>query len=95
MTKKDYELLATFARDNLDNAQRVLLGETLRSQNINFDQRKWAVWCNVKYKITRFYYSDARHRTIKKNMSLSEAQRHCSSPSTRKEGVYFDGYEVQ
>jgi len=45
------------------------------------------------YKIVRLYYDPNRKsRTIKKGLTLEQAQAHCSDPKTRKEGVYFDGY---
>lgn len=46
-----------------------------------------------KYKVIRFYFKSGRRRTIKKNLYLSEAQAWCKNPKTRKEGVFFDGYE--
>ena len=47
---------------------------------------------SVEYKIVRFYYGNGS-RTIRKGLTLEEAQRHCNDPKTRKEGVYFDGYD--
>ncbi len=44
------------------------------------------------YKIIRFYYGDRRRTTIKSNVTLEEAQKHCNDPRTRKEGEYFDGF---
>ncbi len=49
------------------------------------------------YKIVRMYYPDSKgnsrkSRTIKSGLTLEQAQKHCSDPRTRKEGVYFDGY---
>ncbi len=46
------------------------------------------------YKIIRFYAPSQgkRQRVIKRGLSLEQAQKHCSDPRTRKEGVYFDGY---
>lgn len=48
----------------------------------------------MKYKIIRFYKDPAKNKkTIKKGLTLLEAQLHCQDSKTRKEGVYFDGYE--
>jgi hypothetical protein len=48
------------------------------------------------YKIRRFYRDTPhKNRTIKRNLSLHEAKKHCSDPSTRKANVYFDGFVVQ
>ncbi|KKM60100.1 hypothetical protein LCGC14_1545170 [marine sediment metagenome] len=50
-----------------------------------------------QYKIVRFYYPDQnrRRRTIKTGLTLEQAKAHCNDPKTRKEGVYFDGFEKQ
>lgn len=47
----------------------------------------------MRYKIVRFYKADKPSRVIRKGLTLKEAQEHCNDPATRKEGVYFDGYE--
>lgn len=47
------------------------------------------------YQIIRFN-ANGRRRVIRKNVTLSEAQRHCSDPKTRgvRAGVrWFDGYD--
>ena len=45
------------------------------------------------YKIVRMYYEPGRGtRTIKRGLTLEQAQEHCQRPETRKEGVWFDGY---
>jgi len=56
------------------------------------------------YKIIRFYFkSDRAARTIKKGLTLEEAQKHCRDPETssstcsktktrRCPGKWFDGY---
>ena len=58
------------------------------------------------YKIVRFYRGDIPTRTIRKGLTLAEAQEHCSDPETssrtatsyraRKRterlGPWFDGY---
>jgi hypothetical protein len=48
------------------------------------------------YRIIRFYAprmrEEIRDRTIKRGLSLAEAQAHCRDPETRVANVYFDGY---
>lgn len=46
------------------------------------------------YRIIRFYRHDRKPRTIKNGLTEAEAQAHCSRPDTRKENVYFDGYDL-
>jgi len=46
----------------------------------------------MTYKIIRFYKAHNRKRTIKRGLTLEQAQAHCRDPKTRKEGVWFDGY---
>ena len=49
-----------------------------------------------RYKIIRFFRDNNRpRRIIKRDLTLKEAQQHCSDPNTRKEGVWFDGYEKE
>lgn len=43
------------------------------------------------YRIIRFRRSGGR-RTLRNNVSLTEAQAHCSRPDTRGAG-WFDGYD--
>jgi|WetSurMetagenome_2_1015567.scaffolds.fasta_scaffold63953_2 hypothetical protein len=46
------------------------------------------------YQIVRFYRDGRINRKImKKRLTLQQAQAHCNDPKTRKEGVWFDGYE--
>lgn len=58
------------------------------------------------YKIVRYYYSNSSRRTIKRGLTLEEAQAHCrdketssktatssaAKARTRKYGQWFDGY---
>ena len=47
------------------------------------------------YRIVRFYKADNRHsRTTQSGLTLAEAQAHCQDAKTRKDGVYFDGYDL-
>ncbi len=48
-----------------------------------------------QYKIIRFYDPSQNKRTIKTGLTLEQARAHCNDPETRKEGVYFDGFEKQ
>jgi hypothetical protein len=48
-----------------------------------------------RYKIIRFFRDKRPRRVIKRDLTLKEAQKHCSDPNTRKEGVWFDGYEKE
>ena len=45
------------------------------------------------YKIVRFYADSLKNRqVIRSGLTLEQAQEHCNDPSTREEGVWFDGY---
>ena len=44
------------------------------------------------YRIIRFRFR-ANPRTIRNNVTLTEAKAHCQKPTTRKEGAWFDGYD--
>jgi len=47
------------------------------------------------FRIVRFYHPrlNRKPRTIKTGLTEAEAQGHCHQPATRKEGIYFDGYD--
>ena len=42
------------------------------------------------YKIIRFRF-DGNNRTVKRGLTLEEAQEHCQDPETSGDG-WFDGY---
>ena len=46
------------------------------------------------YNIVRSYAPSTgrKDRTVKRGLTLEEAQAHCTREDTRKEGVWFDGY---
>lgn len=47
------------------------------------------------YDIVRFYRKEGkRPRVMQEGLTLRQARAHCSDPTTRKEGVYFDGYSA-
>lgn len=46
------------------------------------------------YKIIRMYQDDRPFKTVKKGLTLAEAQAHCRRDDTHGKG-WFDGYEVQ
>lgn len=48
------------------------------------------------YKIVRFFKEEGkRKKTILNGLTLEQAQAHCKNPKTKKEGVWFDGYEEE
>jgi len=61
------------------------------------------------YKIIRFFFNDYGKRTIKRGLTLEEAQAHCRDPETSSStatspaavrrtesvGPWFDGYESE
>ena len=50
---------------------------------------------NNKYKIIRFYRDDfpSHRKTIKRGLTLEQAQEHCRSEETHGEN-WFDGYDL-
>lgn len=49
------------------------------------------------YKIIRFYHPsiDKPNRTVRRGLTLEQAQQHCRDPKTRKDGEWFDGYDEE
>jgi hypothetical protein len=47
------------------------------------------------YMIIRHYRSSRKTKIINTCLTLEQARAHCSSPHTRKENVWFDGYTEQ
>ena len=49
------------------------------------------------YKIIRFFHpsQERANETVLSGLTLEEAQAHCKDPSTREDGVYFDGYSEE
>ena len=45
------------------------------------------------YRIIRFRKSGSRS-VLRTRVTLAEAQAHCKDPRTRREGVFFDGYDL-
>ena len=45
------------------------------------------------YRIIRHFKKSGRRKVIESNLTLDEAQRHCSRLDTHRAGVWFDGYE--
>lgn len=43
--------------------------------------------------VIRFYRAKDKKELVHKNVTLEQAQEWCNSPVTKKEGVYFDGYD--
>lgn len=68
------------------------------------------MWGHDTYKIIRFYYRlPGYRRTIKRGLTLEQAQAHCADKETnsitakskearrrtRRQGMWFDGYEKE
>ena len=47
----------------------------------------------ITYKIVRFTFGEYdKNKTIKRGLTLEEAQEHCQRDDTHEAGVWFDGY---
>jgi hypothetical protein len=49
----------------------------------------------MTYRIVRFFRVSGHRRILHRGVSLTVAQLHCNDPRTRREGVWFDGYEKE
>lgn len=48
------------------------------------------------YKIVRYFRDGRKPRTMRRGLTLEQAQSHCSQQSTRaKDGSWFDGYTTE
>ena len=47
------------------------------------------------FKIMRMFKDGRKSRVIRRNVTEAEAQEHCSRPDTKKDGVWFDGYDYE
>lgn len=49
------------------------------------------------YRIVRYYAPHLKREkeVMSEGHTLEEVQEHCSDPSTREAGIYFDGYEEE
>ena len=45
------------------------------------------------YDIIRFYRSRKKREIIKRGLTLKEARKHCNREDTKKENVWFEGYQ--
>ncbi len=45
------------------------------------------------YDIIRFYAKRRKPETIRTGQTLEAVQKWCNDPTTKKDGVYFDGYQ--
>jgi hypothetical protein len=49
-----------------------------------------------KYMIVRYYRQEGKkNKIIQTGLTLEQAQEHCSLETTKKEGIWFDGYTLQ
>lgn len=47
-----------------------------------------------EYIIIRYYFDiDRPNRIMQRGLTWQQAQRHVNDPTTKKEGVYFDGFQ--
>ena len=50
-----------------------------------------------RFYIIRFYHpsQDRPNRVVRRGLTLEQAQEWCRHPETRRDGVFFDGYEEE
>ena len=64
----------------------------MSNQCSNWFCEKPTPWSKMTYKIVRIYFASGRRKIIETGLTLQEAQKHCSDPTTSKSKVWFDAY---
>lgn len=98
MSRKDYERTAAIiAAQNMKNRDRHTMAKQFaamfQEDNPRFDEHRFMEAAGVRYCILRMYADDRPTRTMRRSVTLGEAQAHCRRDDTRGDG-WFDGYDV-
>ena len=49
----------------------------------------------LTYRIIRTYRNSGRHRTIRRGLTLEQAQAHCRNLAATRDGTWFDMHEQE
>ena len=49
----------------------------------------------MTYRVVRFFKVSGRRKIIMRGVSLDVAKLHCNDHRTKKDGVWFDGFEKE